>query len=327
MLIFNIFIILLLILISLQNICSLLCITNSSLEISRTELLSTHNSSTFQQLYNKTIFSYKKNSVCHVTIYIEYNIANSNITIDFGETTNLTENYISFETWFPLTKEHNPVTSTIDFTCSTNNLCDRMFIEKWIHWLAKIKHEIIQMNLIYLLTFGNHSSRCDIAGKSTDCSSGICIAEYTAMRNYSVLGAGCIDDLDLNTIDLSMKMESIDFRSIEYKTVQYICTRDNCNDESTFRLVWNETATLFDYFKPIVSWLRRRRNRSSRNSSMGKPPKTKDLLSIRKNNFSAKILIRLSCFIIISIIVGITGVYYYRHHRNRRAYSAASTTA
>ncbi|CAF1116251.1 unnamed protein product [Adineta ricciae] len=311
-------------LISFQNIYSLICIANNSLEIPRHERFSTIHSSTLQQLQNKTIYAHKKTNICHVTVYIDSNLTNGNVTIDFDEAINhAVNNSISFEIWFPLTKGNGSIISTIDFICSTHDLCDRLFVEKWLPWLVEIKYDVIQMNLIYLLTFGNHSGRCDVAGRSTTCSSGKCIAEYTGLRNSSILGAGCIDKMDLATVDLSMKMESMEFRSIQYKAIQYICTRDNCNDESTFRLVWKETGSLVDYFKPIVSWSRRQnRSRSSRRKSS----KKKQHLA-NKHQSKRTYLLGFTSIILIVILVALIAVWHHRHHRNQPEYARTAVIA
>jgi hypothetical protein len=331
MLVFNIFIILLLVLAHLQNASTLVCIANSSLEILRSELLSTNDSVTLQKLHNKTAYPYKKSSVCHVTIHTDYNQINGNVTVEFGEDTNHTGNYFGIETWFPLTKENKSILSSIDYVCSLNNLCDQIFVEKWIYWLAEMNHETLQDKLISLLTSDIQSSRCDVAGRLAECSGGVCVAEYNANINKTAIGTGCIDDAFTIDKELYMKMQSIKLQSIQYEELTYFCSSDKCNDDSTFKHVWKETSSLFDFIKPIVHWLRlQNRCRASLNCTVAKLKPKKEVSSnvpvSRSNNYSSTTLFWSSFISIIIVLTGICVGCYYLYHRNSQGYTPTPTT-
>ncbi|CAF1080364.1 unnamed protein product [Adineta steineri] len=325
MLIVNTSFIFLLILIHLQNVLTLFCIKNSSLEILRNDFLLNNGSFTLRKLRNKTIYSYEKNAICHVKICIDYSQINGNISIEFGEINNHTGNYIGLEIWFPLIKKYNSILSCIDYICSTGNLCDQIFVEKWIYWLTNRNHEILQNNLINLLTFGNQSGTCDIIGKPILCSSRVCVAEYIENSNNTVLGNGCSEESSLMHIEVYVKIQSIELRSIQYKELLYFCTSHNCNDELTFKHVWKETSSLFNLFKPILNWLRlrNRTNLSSTSTSTNQPKKIESQLNI--NKYSSRTLFWLF-FLFFMILIGITSGFYCFYYKKWQGYIATRTT-
>jgi hypothetical protein len=137
-------IILLLALTYLQDAYCLTCIRNSSLEITRREFTLSNDSLTLRKIMDKSMYRSVTSSICHVTIRIDYNQINGNVTLRFGERTNYTGNYIGIETWIPLVKENNSIVSYINYMCSSSDLCDQIFVNKWIHRLANIKYQLLK---------------------------------------------------------------------------------------------------------------------------------------------------------------------------------------
>ncbi len=113
----NMFLILLIIVVYVHNAHSLNCIANSSFEILRSELTSSNNSFTLKNIRNRTIDSFSKRNLCYVTISIDYNQTDGDVIINFGLDTNHTKNYFGIETWFPLVKGNDSITSYIEHVC------------------------------------------------------------------------------------------------------------------------------------------------------------------------------------------------------------------
>jgi hypothetical protein len=254
--IFNIFVILLIILLHFHNGHGLDCIANSSLKISRSNLTLNSKPVILHKLSNKTIRSFSKNSLCHVRIYIDYNQTDGDVIIEFGLNTNHTAGYLSIETWFPLVKGNDSIRSYVDHVCSLDDLCDRIFVETWINSLANIKHEPLQNKLIYLLASKIHSGKCDVAGILTQCSSGMCVVKYNANIRMTTNGTGCIDNVSSTATELYVKIQSIRLQPMRYEEIIYTCMSDQCNNPSTFKRIWRQTTILFDYIEPIMKWLR-----------------------------------------------------------------------
>jgi hypothetical protein len=260
------FTILLLILVYIHDAHSLNCIANSLFKISRSELTSSNDSFIIQQISNKTIHSSTTRNLCHVTIFIDYSRPDGYVIIKFGMDTDRTVNYFGIETWFPLVKGNDSIISDVELVCSSHDLCDRIFVENWIHRLANIKYGPLQDELIYLLASNNYSSKCNIGGELTQCSSGMCAAECNGNINNIGVRMGCIDNVSATTTVLYVKIQSIELQPMQYEKLSYICMSDGCNSLSTFERVSMKTANFFDRIRLIMKWLHFRiRIKQSRN--------------------------------------------------------------
>jgi len=70
----------------------------------------------------------KKNSLCYVKIYIDFNQTEDNVIIEFSHDTNHTADYLSIETCFSLAKMNDSIINYVNHVCSSVDLCDQMFI-------------------------------------------------------------------------------------------------------------------------------------------------------------------------------------------------------
>ncbi|CAF1481606.1 unnamed protein product [Rotaria sordida] len=249
------FLILLLVLKHIQDGYSLKCIDRSSIQILRSEFTSNNKLHILEKFSNKTIYSSVENYICHVKIHINYNKINGYIIIEFDHDTNYIYNYFSIETSFTLVKENDFIISDIEYRCLSYDICDLMFINKWIYYLVNISYETLQTSLNYLLESSIHSNICYVGNRLTECIDGTCVASY--MRNVSVTGVGTDCDYDISRINttLTVKMESVEFQPLYCDSLEYFCTSFNCNGELSFNNVWNKTTSFFNIFNRIIHWL------------------------------------------------------------------------
>lgn len=186
------FVILLLILVYFHKVHSLICISNHSFTISRSELTSGNDLFILKKINNKTIHSYTTNNLCHVTIFIDYNQIGGNVIIKFNFDTVRKTDSFSIETLFPLIKENDSIISNINYVCSTDDLCDQIFIETWLQRLANIKYEPLQDKLIYILPSNIQSDKCYTTNKVTQYSNDTCDAEYNSNNRNIVPTSNCL---------------------------------------------------------------------------------------------------------------------------------------
>jgi len=308
--IFNTFFSFLLVLVHLQDAYSLMCIGNSSLNIMRSEFTSSNGSLKLEKLTDRVTYPSVTTSVCHVTIFIDHDLINGNIIIEFNEITNHTGNYFGIEISYPLIKENDSVVSYIDYVCSWKNLCDQIFINQWIYLLANIKHKPLQDKLIYRLSASTKLWKCDVAGKLTECSNGLCFIQYNPILDNTTLFTDCITNSSTLPSYLYVKFRSIEFKSMEYEELLYTCMSNGCDSKSTFIYVWTEIAILFDpIIESILKDLRFRHmiERASNQAIENLRKITKDQLNMytttRSNDSST--IIKWFSGIIVIVLIGI----------------------
>jgi hypothetical protein len=276
----------------------------------RSEFTSSDDSLTLKKLTDRVTYPSVMTSVCHVTIHIDHDQINGNITIQFNEITNHTGNYFGIEIWYPLIKENDSVVSYIDYVCSWKNLCDQIFINQWIYVLANIKHEPLQDKLIYLLSASTQLWKCDVAGKLTECSNGICAIEYNSILNNNTLFTGCITNSSTLTSDLYVKIQSIEFKSMDYEELSYICMSNGCNSKSTLFNVLTQIAILVDpIIESILKDLRLRHIFAKAFNQLNKElqERTEDpsnMYATTRSNDSSTIIFWSSCIFFI-VLIGI----------------------
>ncbi|CAF1370398.1 unnamed protein product, partial [Rotaria sordida] len=163
------FLILLLVLKHIQDGYSLKCIDRSSIQILRSEFTSNNKLHILEKFSNKTIYSSVENYICHVRIHINYNKINGYIIVEFDHDTNYIYNYFSIETSFTLVKENDFIISDIEYRCLSYDICDLMFINKWIYYLVNISYETLQTSLNHLLESSIHSNICYVGNRLTEC--------------------------------------------------------------------------------------------------------------------------------------------------------------
>ena len=249
------FLVVLLVVAQLRGFHSLICATNGSFEISRSELLSNNSLFILREHGKQTAQNSISNSVCHVTIIIDCYQEDSNVTVTYGSGNNRTGNYFAIETLFPLSKENDSIHNTIDYTCSSYDFCDRRFVQTWIRLLVSLKQDLFHNTLINILGSGVRSDQCFTENQLVECSSGMCAASYNPDINNTTVEIGCMgDDPSLST-GLFVKIKSIEFEPIHIAEFHYVCMTHACTSRFTFTRLVRETEKLFYPIKPIAEWL------------------------------------------------------------------------
>jgi hypothetical protein len=153
-------------------------------------------------------------------------------------------------------QRENSVVSYINYVCSSNDLCDQIFVKRWVRQLANIKHASLENELIHLLASDAFLGKCYVTDKLVECSTGMCIAAYNAILDNNTLKTGCIDNASMIRSLLYVKIQSVECQPMQYEELIYTCMSDECNSQSTFIHVLEQTANLLYFFEPIPDWLR-----------------------------------------------------------------------
>ncbi|CAF0980763.1 unnamed protein product [Rotaria sordida] len=104
--------------------------SNDLFKISRNDILSSNEFFTLEKLTNKTMDSTIKNNLCYAKILIDSDETDGDATIQFKQNINYTINKLTFETMFLLSKYNDSIISSIEYSCSSDDLCDRRFINR-----------------------------------------------------------------------------------------------------------------------------------------------------------------------------------------------------
>ncbi|CAF1229216.1 unnamed protein product [Adineta steineri] len=226
----------LLLLISIQNLHGLICYTNNTFYFSQNDFnwnnFSINNK--IQQLVNSTS--------CHVRIIIDNN---NNIIIKFDSSLNNNYNitHIEFGSTIKFfNKNIQSISSYLDYTCLSGNLCDKIFIEKWIKKLLIISKNSLYNNFISL--WKNSSNTKDICHSEkviNTCESYLCFMIYDELKYLSYEKSQCNGKLPTNPIYIYIKTYSGN------RIHNYQCMKNLCTKEVLYKLKYNSTEELIDY--------------------------------------------------------------------------------
>ncbi|CAF1232649.1 unnamed protein product [Rotaria magnacalcarata] len=241
--------ILLIIILNICHVDNLICMSHGLFKISRNQIISTKEFFTLGKLTNKTTDSTIKNNSCYVKILIDHDQVDGNVTIEFSQNKNYTVNKFTYQTSFLLSEYYDSIISTIEYTCSSDDLCDKTFVNRWIHWISDINYEPLKKKFINVTTSSIQSNRCYIvSGKIIEYSYWMRFYHNKTILSYS----DCSTNQSIIPKLFYIKMESIDLKKLEYDTLAYNCMSEKCFDEITFNYIWNETSFLFDRMAFVV---------------------------------------------------------------------------
>ncbi|CAF3562446.1 unnamed protein product [Rotaria sp. Silwood2] len=175
-------------------------------KISRNEILSRNEFFKLEKLTNKTTNSTIKNNLCYFKILIDYDQIHGYVTIQFEQNRNYTVNKFIFEISFLLSEYNDSIISLIEYSCSSDDLCDKTFINRWTHWITDINYEQLKNKFIYITTLNVKSNRCYIVSRKTiECSNFMCFNHYKTILNYS----NCLTNQTIITKSFYIKMENM----------------------------------------------------------------------------------------------------------------------
>ncbi|CAF2893156.1 unnamed protein product [Rotaria sp. Silwood2] len=235
---------------NIYYVTNLSCMSNDIFTISRNEILSSNGLFTLEKFSNKTTNSTIKNNICYVKILIDYDQIDGYVTIQFKQNINYTVNKLTFETSFLFNEYNDSIINSIEYSCSSDDLCDKKFINRWIRWIIDINYVQLKNQFINITTFDIQSNRCYIvSGKITECSNFMCSNNYKTILNYK----DCLSNQLIITKSLYIKMESIDLQNLKYEKLVYSCMSEKCLNERIFNYIWEKSLFLFHGTNFIVS--------------------------------------------------------------------------
>ncbi|CAF3452076.1 unnamed protein product [Rotaria sp. Silwood1] len=285
---------------------NLICISNDLFKISLKEIRSSNESFTLEKLTNKTTDSNIKDNLCSVKILIDYNEIDSDVTIQFKQNINYTVNKLTFETNFLLSEYNDSIISSIEYSCSSDDLCDKAFINRWIRWFTGINYGQLKNKFINLTTFDVQSNRCYIvSGKIIECSHVMCFNPYTSILNYD----DCLLNQSITTKSLYIKMESIDLKKLDYEKLTYSCMSEKCVSERIFRYIWEETSFLFEDITNVIQSIHFTNrmnsilNRSSKEVQISMTHQSNNYITTLIQNFSMGTVILIGIFTSVLFII------------------------
>lgn len=214
----------LLLFVSVQNLYGLMCHSNGSFYFSRNTFNWNNISSTLFNIKNEFT---TKNSVCHVRIAVDYNnVKNNYVIIKFDSQTNLNITHIEFGSTINLKKnEVQSVTSYLDYSCSSGNFCDRIFLNDWAKQLLSSNDNPLHSSFT---SAWNKSSitpnACNSKQPKIECTSYLCFTIYEELKSLSYGKFQCIDESSTNPVSISIKTRGDNVND-------YHCIKNHCTGE------------------------------------------------------------------------------------------------
>ncbi|CAF0903768.1 unnamed protein product [Rotaria sordida] len=172
------------------------------------------------------------NSVCHVTIIVEYNIQGDDyVNITYDEPASDTCDYMEFGTTFTLENDQQSMVSYIDYVCSSHDFCEHTFVKQWVKRLLGTDDNSLHTAITYLLSNSSESTKCYWKHATSDCASHMCFALYDELKNIPLNNGSCLENRSLGSIYIYVKIkqiESVHSLPIEF---EYKCKKNKFTQE------------------------------------------------------------------------------------------------
>ncbi|CAF0772227.1 unnamed protein product [Rotaria sordida] len=226
----------LLLFISIQNLHALICHSNGSFYFSRNEFNWNNFSSILLNIENQII---SNSSYCHVRITVDYNSNENNyVIIKFNSPINHYKTNIEFGSTINFYKnEIQSIISYLDYTCLSENFCDKNFLNKWAKQLLDTNNNSLHTSFISL--WKNSSSTSDICNSKqiiNQCESYLCFIIYDELKNLSYGKSQCNDKLSTNPVYIHIKTHG------EYSN-DYQCIKNHCTNQVKYNSILEKNHT------------------------------------------------------------------------------------
>jgi hypothetical protein len=211
-------------LIFIQNLYGRICYSNGLFTYSRNDFNWNNFSNILNTIENK---SSSNHSSCHVRITIDYNNEQTNyVNIRFNPSTN---HHIQFGSTINIVRhEIKSIVSYLDYTCSDENLCEKIFLDKWARQLLSSRENSLHTSF----TSSWNSSICH----SDRCQSYLCFMIYEELKNLSYGNSHCHDRLSTSPVNIHIKTTG------DYAQ-DYQCTKNHCTNEVIFNSTSEKNST------------------------------------------------------------------------------------
>ncbi|UJR32759.1 hypothetical protein I4U23_020218 [Adineta vaga] len=219
------YIILLLFLVSIQNLHGHLCYSNHTLYFSQNNFSWNNFSTYFQSL---STIEQSSSSPCHVRITIDYNsIHNRYVTIKFGAPIIYNHTHIEFGSQINfIQKNIQSIVSYLDYTCLYEDLCEKKFLNKWANILLNSRNNSLHTSFLPLWNKSNSiQSKCEQHKVTNTCASYLCFMIYDELKNLSYGKYQCEDLSVTNPVKIHIKTNS-ENRMNDYQCMKNLCTKE-----------------------------------------------------------------------------------------------------
>jgi hypothetical protein len=264
--------ILLLLLLSLYNVNGLLCVDHGKHEIDINKFP--------EELFKFANTTVNNTLVGRCCVSIEPNFQSQQMVILYHGNNMLDELCVSInirtEIFFSSVRLHSNTSFT--YVCSSNDYCDREYVEYWSKWLFKISLTQLKNNTQEMFKTSDNgdyeSSMCYNMNKNENCSSHICYALYDndktiakcaqqreipyAMIRLPQASSAVLQllktvvviiDTTIDKIPIPDSGNSLDTIKYKYKlrhAVSYFCTFNGCNSASISTAIAEQIKKNYD---------------------------------------------------------------------------------
>jgi len=142
--------------------------------------------------------------------------------IKFGSTINVFQNQIQ------------SIISYLDYTCSSGNLCDKIFLKKWAKQLLNASNNSLHNSFI---TLWKDSNPCQFKIKTNYCESYLCFIISNELKNLSYGKFQCEDKLSTNPVNIHIKINT------ENTHHEYQCMKNHCTGELVYDSMLKKNST------------------------------------------------------------------------------------
>lgn len=222
-----------LILITVKPYQGLHCYSNGTYVFSRNEFQWKNFSSLLANLYNPTASNLAS---CHVRLTVNYNHMKTNyLTLQFLPLLNYSQANVEFGTKINFnSKQKQIIRSYFDYRCSSGNLCDKTFLNKWPKQILNSTDNLFHRNILNLW---NNSQICHETIRTDSCESYLCFTIYNELKNLTYGKYQCEDQLTTSPINISVETYS-------HKVYQhYQCKKNHCTGKIIYDSIIDKNQT------------------------------------------------------------------------------------
>lgn len=230
----------LLILISLKTLHGLHCYSNGTYVFSRNEFQWTNFSSILSNLYHPTVSNLAS---CHVRLTVNYNHMKTNyLTLEFLPLLNISQTNIEFGTKIHFySNQKQIIQSYFDYRCTSGNLCDKNFLNKWPKQILNATDNIFHENILDLWrnSYSTREQICHEKIRTDSCESYLCFTIYNELKNLSYGKYQCDDQLTTSPINISI--ETYSGKAYHH----YQCQKNQCTGKILYDSIISKNQTTY----------------------------------------------------------------------------------
>ena len=212
----------LLLLVPIPSLHGRLCYSNSTFNFSRNDFHWNNFSAVIQPKQVAT------SSPCHVRIAVDYNSVNKQyVVIRFGSPMDHNLTHIEFGSTVKFAQNDiRSIVSYLDYTCLSEDLCDKAFLQKWPKLLLSASNNSLHNSFIPLWQNSASSPRkCQAERVTNVCSSYVCFMVYEELKSLSYGKSRCEYLSSTNPVSIQIRTDN-GKRVNDYRCAKNVCTQN-----------------------------------------------------------------------------------------------------